>query len=235
MLYLAHAILTGNMKKIWEHLRAASKHWVWLMSGVVSVVLTLFERIHGFGVPTWVFWIISALCFFVALHLAWLDKDRELQSALGPAPEVVLEYECSKRNPLTLRNLRGWTAYHVKIEDVVISSQWESSPDIADRCIATFEEVSHLPEGTSVRVLPLVQDRFVNPDSAEWKDIKDDFAHVLERAFETWGRNFHPIHFKMFVSYADGNERKYRTECNVEFDRFKGTAKLTCEPPRPIV
>jgi hypothetical protein len=155
---------------------------------------------------------------------ALLDKDKELQAALGPGPEVVLEYECSKRNPLTLRNLRGWTAYHVKIEDIVIE----------DRCTATFEELSHLAEGASVRVLPFVQDRFVKPDSEEWKDAKDDFLHALECAYQTWGHDFDPVRLKMFVSYADRNGRKYRTECELEFDRFRTTAIVKCDPPKPV-
>ena len=143
---------------------------------------------------------------------------------MGPGPEVVLEYECSKRNPLTLRNLRGWTAYHVKIEDIVIE----------DRCTATFEELSHLAEGASVRVLPFVQDRFVKPDSEEWKDAKDDFLHALECAYQTWGHDFDPVRLKMFVSYADRNGRKYRTECELEFDRFRTTAIVKCDPPKPV-
>jgi len=220
-----------DKSKIWEHLRAVLKHWIWLMSGIASVILSLVERVRGFGVPGWIFWIVSGVCFCVAFHLAWLEKqkaltekDKELQAALGPAPEIVLEYVSSKRNPLMLRNLRGWTAYHVKIEDVVI----------ADRCTATFEEVSHLAEGASVGVLPFVQDRFVKPDSDEWKSIKDDFLHALECAYQTWGHDFSHVHLKIFVDYADRNGRKYQTECKVDFDRFKMIAMVKCEPPKPV-
>jgi hypothetical protein len=155
---------------------------------------------------------------------ALLEKDKELQAALGPAPEVVLEYECSKRNPLTLRNLRGWTAYHVKIEDIVIE----------DRCTATFEELSHLAEGASARVLPFVQDRFEKPDTDEWNKVKDDFLHVLECLYQTRGHNFDPVFLKISVNYADRNGRKYRTECEVEFDRFKVHTILKCAPPKPV-
>jgi hypothetical protein len=212
------------MKKIWEHLRAVLKHWILLMSGIASVALSLVERFRGFGVPNWVFLIISFGFFFVAFHFAWLDKDQELQKSLGAAPEVVLEYECAVRNPLTLRNLRGSTAYHIQIQQVVID----------ERCNATFEEVSHLEEGASVRVLPLVRDQFVKPDTEEWKAIKDDFAHLLETAYETWGRDFNPVHLQVVVNYADRNGRKYETLCKIEFDRFKTIAKITCEPPRPV-
>lgn len=218
-----------------KHLRAASKHWVWLMSGIVSVVLTLFERIRGFGIPDWIFWIVSTFCFFVAFHMAWLDKDKEVRAALGPAPEVVLEYECGVRNPLTLRNLRGWTAYHLKLKDVVISSPNSGSSGIADRCTATFEEVSHLAEGASVRILPVVQDRYVNPTTDEWKAIKDDFAYVLECAYQTWGHDFAPVRLQLFLYYADRNGRQYETQCEIEFDRFKKTTRTTCEPPRPVI
>jgi len=213
------------MDKIWEHLRAVFKHWVLLMGGVVSVTLVLVERFRGFGVPNWIFLIISAGFFFVAFHFAWMDKDKELQKSLGTAPEVVLEYECAIRNPLILRNLRGSTAYHIQIQQVVIG----------ERCSATFEEVSHIEEGASVRVLPFVRDLFVKPDTEEWKAVKDDFAHVLETAYETWGRDFDPVHLRILVNYADRNGRKYQTVCKIEFDRFKTIARTACEPPRPAM
>jgi hypothetical protein len=216
------------MDKIWEHLRAVLKHWVFLMGGIVAVGITLFERFRGLGVPNWIYLTLAFIFFFVAFHLAWLDKDKELrhkseelQKSLGAAPEVVLEYECAVRNPLTLRNLGGSTAYHIQIQKVVIG----------ERCTATFDEVSHLEEGTSVRVLPLVQDRYVT-DTDEWKKMKDDFAYVLEAAYETWGRGSDPVHLQLQVDYADKNGRKYQTLCNIEFDRFKKIAKTACEPPR---
>ena len=46
--------------------------------------------------------------------------------------------------------------------------------------------------------------------------------------------DFDPVRLKMFVSYADRNGRKYRTECEVEFDRFRTTAIVKCDPPKPV-
>jgi len=112
-----------QMKKIREHLSAVLKHWVALMSGAASVAIGVFEQSRGItGIPGWIFLIVSVVCFFIAFHRAWLEKDKELldkekhlQASLGPAPEVVLEWKCAKRNPLILHNLRGSTAYHVAL------------------------------------------------------------------------------------------------------------------------
>jgi hypothetical protein len=212
------------------------------MSGVASVAIAVFEQSRGITViPGWIFLIISALCFFVAFHRAWLDKDKELldkekelHASLGPAPEVVLEWQCGKKNPLILHNVRGSTAYHVKIKDVIIRGDRISG----DRCTAKFEEISHIPEGTSIGILPFVTDKFVDPQNPykedEWKAIKDDFTHVLEAAYQTYGHDFDPVPLGLCVDYKDRNGRQYATVCNMVFDRFNVTATVTCEPPKPV-
>jgi hypothetical protein len=229
-----------NLKKIQEHLSTVFKHWIVLMSGIASVAISVFEEsLRITGIPRWVFLMISAICFFAAFHRAWLDKDKELlakekelQASLGSAPEVVIEWQCGKKNPLMLHNLRGSTEYHAKIRDVIIKGD-----RIRDnRCTAKFEEVSHIPEGTSVGILPFITDKFVDPQINEdkWKAIKDDFTHVLEAAYQTWGHDFDPVHLALFMDYNDRNGRRYSTVCNIEFDRFKETATVTCEPPKPV-
>jgi len=180
------------MTKVRQHAYAVVKHWVVLMSGVASLALSLLERLRGgIGVPDWVFLAVSAACFFAAFHLTWVDKDKELEAALGSAPEVVVEWQCGKGNPLMLHNLRGSTAYHLQLKEVVIG----------DRCTAKFDELSHLAEGASIGVLPLVSDIFKKPDTDEGKAIRSDFTHVLEAAYETWGRNFDPVRLQLLLSY----------------------------------
>jgi hypothetical protein len=204
------------------------------MSGVASLALSLVERLRGgIGVPDWVFLVVSAACFFAAFNLAWLDKDKELEAALGSAPEVLLEWQPGKKNPLMLRNLRGSTAYRVKIKDVVI----EGGRFSGVRCSATFDEVPHIAEGASISVLPQVTDMFVNPEKDdEWKAIKDDFLHVLEAAYQTYGHDFNLVDVPVSIAYEDRNGRRYTTNCNVSFDRYR-TEKtiLKCEPPKPVV
>lgn len=231
--------LSPNMANIWEHLRAIAKHWLLLMGGGVSVIIGTFEQIRGLGIPNWIFWSISGACFLVAFHRAWLDKadelrakQAELQLALGPAPEVVLEYECSKRNPLVLHNVSSVTAYHVKIEDVITNSRYEESQS----CAAKFDEVSHLAGGAMVRLLPAVEDTFVNPSTQrdKWNDIRDDFLYFLERTYQTTGQDFDPIVIHLFVSYEDKNGRKYRTPSTITFDHHSTTASTICDVPRPV-
>jgi hypothetical protein len=200
---------------------------MWLMSGVVSVGLTLVERIRGLGVPGWIFWMVSIFCFFVASYLAWLDKDRELQHALGSAPEVVLEYECSeaknpesRQKPLILRNVRGATAYHVQIEEIV-----------AGPCSARFKEISPLTEGARVQVPAIVRDSSTKWGGEQAKALQHDFVQILEAAYRNWGGGFTPVRVPIYVRYADKNGRQYRTQCEIEFDYFTITARTTCNPP----
>jgi len=148
----------------------------------------------------------------------------KLTDSQGPGPEVVLEYDYGVRNPLTVHNLSGGTAYHVQIATVRID----------DRCTVAFEEISHIGAGASVRVLPLVQDRYVKPDSDEGKAIKGDFAYVLEATYQTRGHDFDPVRLHLLVRYADRNGRKYQTHCQIEYDAFQKTAKTKCEPPRGV-
>lgn len=148
----------------------------------------------------------------------------KLTNSLGPGPEVVLEYDYGVRNPLTVHNLSGGTAYHVQIATV----------RIADRCTVAFEEISHIGAEASVRVLPVVQDRYVKPDSDEGKAIKDDFAYVLETTYQTRGHDFDPVRLHLLVRYADRNGGKYQTHCEIEYDAFKKTAKTMCEPPKGV-
>jgi hypothetical protein len=148
----------------------------------------------------------------------------KLTDSQGPGPEVVFEYDYGVRNPLTVHNLSGGTAYHVQIATVRID----------DRCTAAFEEISHIGAGASVRVLPLVQDRYVKPDSDEGKAINDDFAYVLEATYQTRGHDFDPVRLHLLVRYADRNGRKYQTHCEIEYDAFQKTAKTKCEPPRGV-
>jgi hypothetical protein len=148
----------------------------------------------------------------------------KLADSPGPDPEVVLEYDYGVRNPLTVHNLSGGTAYHVQIATVRID----------DRCTAAFDEISHIGSGASVRALPVVQDRFVKPDSDEGKAIEDDFAFVLEATYQTWGHDFDPVRLNLIVRYADRNGRQYQTHCEIEYDAFKKTAKTKCEPPKGV-
>lgn len=94
------------------------------------------------------------------------------------------------------------------------------------------------PAGTSIGILPFVTDKFIdsqNPYKAdEWKAIKDDFTHVLEAAYQTYGHDFDPVPLALFVDYKDRNGRQYATVCNIVFDRFNVTATVTCEPPKSV-
>src|SRR5437879_5632627 len=55
-----------------NYLSGISDHWVVLMSGLVSVFLTFWER--HIKIPHIVFYAIAAMCVFIAGFLAWRDE-----------------------------------------------------------------------------------------------------------------------------------------------------------------
>lgn len=55
-----------------DYLSGIGDHWVVLMSGLVSVLLTIWER--HIKIPHMVFYAIAAMCVFIAGFLAWRDE-----------------------------------------------------------------------------------------------------------------------------------------------------------------
>jgi hypothetical protein len=182
-------------------------------------MLTMREDIQNGGVGS-----AGRLAGATAQECNETDQDRNFTSSPVAGPEVVLEYEYGVRNPLTVCNLSGGTSYSVQIEDIRLD----------DRCTVAFEGISHIGEGSSVRVLPNVRDFCIRPDTDEGNRIKDDFAHVLEATYQTWGHDFDPVRLPLVIHYADRNGSRYQTQCEIEFDAFRKTAKTKFEPPRKI-
>jgi hypothetical protein len=68
-----------------DYLVGIGQHWVVLMSGLVSVVLTIWEK--HLRVPHNVFYAIAALCVFIAGFMAWRDEYQKTH------PGVVMEID----------------------------------------------------------------------------------------------------------------------------------------------
>lgn len=64
-----------------NYLRALWKHWIALASGVGSVVLAAVGTHYTTPLPSWTFWLMALLCFFIASFRAWRDGQTALLAA----------------------------------------------------------------------------------------------------------------------------------------------------------
>ena len=64
-----------------ELLRALARDllsaWIWLMSSLASVLLMAISAVFDWALPTWVFWPVGYVCFWVAAYLAWHKQYSE--------------------------------------------------------------------------------------------------------------------------------------------------------------
>src|ERR1051326_2498155 len=77
----------GVMNDLTSFFSALLNHWVVLMSGVVSLAITLILRIRGKDISNKVFWSIAVVFLFVACFLAWRDEH------IAKAPNLACQIE----------------------------------------------------------------------------------------------------------------------------------------------
>jgi hypothetical protein len=66
------------MSDLLSFLVAVASHWVALMSGIVSLLITIVLRIRKVEPRDKIFWSIAALCFLFAFFLTWRDEHTSL-------------------------------------------------------------------------------------------------------------------------------------------------------------
>jgi hypothetical protein len=99
------------MSDLFSFLGAVASHWVALMSGIVSLLITLVLRIKKVEPRDKIFWSIAAFCFFIAFFLAWRDEHVSVQNT---------KQELVREKDENVPKLRG------RIEQVAI----RESPDL---------------------------------------------------------------------------------------------------------
>ena len=60
-----------------------ASHWISLMSGIVSVIVAIYETIKNKPIVARWFWIVALVCFVVACEKAWQDEHRNTQVVVG--------------------------------------------------------------------------------------------------------------------------------------------------------
>ena len=143
-----------------------------------------------------------------------------LEHAIGVGPELVIEYECDAKRepgqrskPLTVRNLRGGTAYRVQVGDIVNGG-----------LTAKFSLISHIPPCGFSEAAAIVESK--EGISAVFQR---DFVRVLEAGYQDRDLDelFTPAVIPVGVTYSDVNGKRLRTECEIEFHHFHKTARTT--------
>jgi hypothetical protein len=99
------------MSDILSFLGAVASHWVALMSGIVSLLITLVLRIKKVEPRDKIFWSIAALSFLLAFFLTWRDEHVSL---------INTKQELLKERDKNVPKLHG------HIEQVII----RESPDV---------------------------------------------------------------------------------------------------------
>jgi hypothetical protein len=66
-----------------EYLGALWPHWITLMSGVVSVAITFWEKIHD-SIGKYVLYTVAAMCVFLAGFQAWQDEHKRANELARP-------------------------------------------------------------------------------------------------------------------------------------------------------
>jgi hypothetical protein len=67
----------GNFSDLREFLVAVMRQWIFLMSGIVSILITFWEKVKEFPIATRAFYGIAIACVFTAFYLAWRDEHNK--------------------------------------------------------------------------------------------------------------------------------------------------------------
>ena len=74
-----------------EWIRAVFSNWVFLMSGIVSVALSIVSHIRKKTITGRIFFILGIFLLFVATFLSWRDEYNKVKAADESRPKFVLE------------------------------------------------------------------------------------------------------------------------------------------------
>jgi hypothetical protein len=144
-------------------LYALFNHWIALMSGAVSLVLTLILRVRRKDISDKPFWVLTALCFLFAFYLTWQDERAKERLTCKIDKVVVDQWPDEEATQvfvlLSVRNTGTPTIaenykLHIKASDLEYSAPPTKIPtnyplSPTDKgSIATFDEQGSLMEKT---------------------------------------------------------------------------------------
>jgi hypothetical protein len=72
--------IVGVWSDIKNYVRALLRHWISLVSGIGSVIVSAISASLRVSLPYWTFWTLALACFFIASFRAWRDMYAELKA-----------------------------------------------------------------------------------------------------------------------------------------------------------
>ena len=72
--------------EFWRFLKAFADDWIALVSGVASMVLSIFAASSRTDLPSWTFWVGAGISLVIASFRVWAKENRELNAFLLEKP-----------------------------------------------------------------------------------------------------------------------------------------------------
>jgi hypothetical protein len=76
------------LAKLFLYLSAVGNHWLFSFGGVALVVIAIIETARKKKVAERIFWVLAAICLFIAFYQAWLDEHHNTEVVIGEKAEV---------------------------------------------------------------------------------------------------------------------------------------------------
>ncbi len=70
------------MGDLWEFIKSVFGYWIYLMTGIGSLLVTLMERVRKSPVTMGIFYVISAMCIITAFFFAWRDERNRFKTEI---------------------------------------------------------------------------------------------------------------------------------------------------------
>jgi len=163
------------MQRVWEYLYDFWSDWVAIMSGIGSVTFAVINTIKA--LPTWSFWLLSALCFVVASFRVWLIERKKVEALLNIDKATIVQRltELANRGTNCLQNrlIRNEVeVYHLWADYGV----WEQT------LISTMEQYRcSVSDITRIKQLDAFTPRGLPGHNAQERQVKEWIAEKVAR------------------------------------------------------
>lgn len=151
-----------GMRDLWDFIKAVFKFWVNLMSGIGSLGLAIWlDRSGQASVPSWIFWALGGVLFFVSFFRAWRQERFKaglfidvldlfiLDTKMAPGPRKCVQIIVR----LEIRNTGSPTI----IDSYAITVKYGNQSELT-RDLTTHEEPLLLPMGDQTMPVSIKKD-----------------------------------------------------------------------------
>lgn len=210
------------MSTLRKFLKAVSRDWGSLVTGVASIPLTVLAFWANTPLQRTAWAIFAVTCLLIALFRIWAFEYRraeaaEAQLTMPPRPLLIIDY-CSSFSRVDEETGEEYSSERVHIVNRGQAVAVNINPGIhlADRTVRLYGPLPTLGPGESI--------------DAEIRDLREtlEFAHVsvrdkLQQPLEG-SRSLtvtHPLRLPLIIEYGGLDHKPWKTEQTVSFDGWK--------------